>query len=333
MWRREPPWIWLPDCSMRLEGILTQRRWEKRVSFDLIYAWEEIFARELGIPLVPRHRMVEAICRRLPGHQSVPTGRKNLLLTEMNPMPGENAYNRVHVVPYWVDFFLREPSLPKLVRSYNGCPAIFVSSREAFEFLVEQDTGLPLHHLALSLPDGVLCDRLPEKAYDVALMGRPDAVLSGFFQRYVGEHACTFVYRKMEKGRFLYFDQAGNCLGDMDNYDKYIDLMRRCRVGLYATPGLDPADGRTQGFSQVTPRFLEYLSAGCHVLMRYKSNPDTDFFELGQFCPSVDTYEVFESKLTDFLYRPADMNRYRDYLARHTTSARAREMQRILSRL
>ena len=279
---------------MKLEGILTQREWEKRVSFDLVYAWEDIFAQELGVPLVPRSRMAEALVRRLPGRQAVPTGKKHLLLTEMEPMPGKNAYNRAQVIPYWIDFFLREPSLPVLVRSYNSCPAIFVSSREAYEFLQEQGTGLPLYHLAGS---------------------------------------AGTVYRKMEQGRFLYYDQTGACLGDVDDHDKFMDLMRRCRVGLYATPGLDDPDGRTHGFSQVTPRFLEYLSAGCHVLMRYRSNPDTDYYGLESFCPSADTYEVFENTLTDFLRRPVDMDRNREYLSGHTTSARARELRRILSNL
>ena len=318
---------------MELEGILTQRAWEKRVSFDLVYAWEDIFAREFGIPLVGRNRMAEALFRRLPGRQSVPTGRKFLWLTEMEPMPGKNAYNCPQVIPYWVDFFLRESSLPGLVRSYNACPAIFVSSREAYEFLREQGTGLPLHHLALSLPDNVLADELPEKKYDVALMGRPDAVLEGFFRRYAAEHPCTFIYRRMEQGRFMYYDHTGACLGEVDNHEKFMDLMRLCRVGLYATPGLDDADGRTNGFSQVTPRFLEFLSAGCHVLMRYRPNPDTDYFELESFCPSADTYEIFEKELTDFLLRPVDMDRHRNYLSRHTTSARARELQHILSSL
>jgi Protoporphyrinogen oxidase len=156
--------IWQRNYRMKLEGILTQREWEKRVSFDLVYAWEDIFAQELGVPLVPRSRMAEALVRRLPGRQAVPTGKKHLLLTEMEPMPGKNAYNRAQVIPYWIDFFLREPSLPALVHSYNSCPAIFVSSREAYEYLQEQGTGLPLYHLALSLPDNVLTDSLPEKS-------------------------------------------------------------------------------------------------------------------------------------------------------------------------
>ncbi len=318
---------------MELDGILTQRALEKRVSFDLVYAWEDIFSRELGIPLVGRNRMVEALYRRLPGRHSVPTGDKRFLLTEMEPLPGGNAYNRAQVIPYWVDFFLREPSLPALVRSYDACPAIFVSSREAYEFLREQGTGLPLYHLALSLPDSVLTDELPEKRYDVALMGRPDAVLGDFFRRYVADHPCTYVYRRIENGRFLYYDQTETCLGDVDDHAKFMDLMRRCRVGLYATPGMDDTDGRTHGFSQVTPRFLEYLSAGCHVLMRYRSNPDTEYYGLASFCPSVDTYDAFERAMTDFIRRPVDMDRNRAYLSGHVTSARARELQQTLSNL
>ncbi len=318
---------------MKLEGILTQRAWEKRVSFDLVYAWEDIFSREMGIRLVPRNRLEEAFFRRLPGRRSVPTGKKCLLLMEMEPRAENNVYNRAQVVPYWIDFFLREPSLPSLVRSYSACPAIFVSSREAYEFLRKQGTGLPLFHLALSLPDSILTDELPEKQYDVALMGRPDAVLGDFFRRFVAEHPCTYVYRRIENGRFLYYDQTETCLGEVDDHSKFMDLMRRCRVGLYATPGLDEPDGKTHGFSQVTPRFLEYLSAGCHVLMRYRPNPDTDYYCLGSFSPSVDSYDVFEQVLTDFLRRPVDMDRYRRYLSGHITSARVREMQQILSTL
>ena len=67
--------------------------------------------------------------------------------------------------------------------------------------------------------------------------------------------------------------------------------------------------------------------------MRYRSNPDTDYYGLASFCPSADTYEIFEQTLTDFLRRPVDMARYRHYLSGHTTSARAREMRQILSNL
>ena len=71
---------------MELDGILTQRTWEKRVSYDLVYAWEDIFSRELGIPLVGRNRMVEALYRRLPGS-----------LTEARKIASESDFIRSHL--------------------------------------------------------------------------------------------------------------------------------------------------------------------------------------------------------------------------------------------
>lgn len=315
---------------MELTGILTQRNWEKRASFDLVYAWEDSFARNLGIPLRARNRMAEALVRRMPGKPSLPV-RGNLLLMEMEPYVGRNVYNRNNVVPYWVDFFLHEDTLPALVRSYNACPFIFVSSREVFEFLENRGTSLPIRHLPLSLPDCFLDGGKEEKVFDLVMMGRPNEVLAGFFRQYVASHDCTYAWRKQENGRYRYYDQSGTCLGDMDTHEKYLSLMRKGRVGIYATPGTDSGSGRTAGFSPVTPRFLEYLSAGCHPVMRYKANADTAFYGLDSICPSVESYEEFETRVDSFLDRPADTDTYREYLSGHLTSVRLRRMIQILS--
>lgn len=317
---------------MELDAILTQRGWEKRPSFDLVYSWEDLFARGLGVPFLYRNRVVEALYRRLPGKPQVPV-RRNCFLMEMEPHVEANVYNRKNIIPYWIDFFLRDSMLPALSRSYSRCPAVFVSSREVFEFLQSRQIDLPVYHLPLSLPDHCLNEDWGRKTYDLVMMGRPNEVLSGFFRQYVESHSCTYVYRRQEESRFLYFDQDGNCLGNLDTHERYMDLMRRCRIGLYATPGMDAGAERTGGFSQVTPRFLEYLSAGCHVVLRYVRNADTDFYGLERFCPSIDTYEQFESRVDGCLRASVDRDLYRRYLAGHVTSARIRTLTKILGQI
>jgi hypothetical protein len=109
-----------------------------------------------------------------------------------------------------------------------------------------------------------------------------------------------------------------------------MDLMRQARAAFYTTPGIDGQEKRTQGFNQVTPRFLEMLACGCHVLTRYASNPDTLFFELERISESIDSYEVFEHQLNLARRESIDADMYQQILSKHWTSERAKLLQTIL---
>ena len=83
-------------------------------------------------------------------------------------------------------------------------------------------------------------------------------------------------------------------------------------------------------FHQVTPRFLELLAAGCHVICRYQKNSDTDFYELEKFSKSVDSYTEFENQLDLALSREIDVQMYTEYLKNHITSTRVEQLKDIL---
>ena len=89
---------------------------------------------------------------------------------------------------------------------------------------------------------------------------------------------------------------------------------------LYSTPGIDGGEEKTRGLSQVTPRFLEAVSSGCHVLSRYKENSDTDFFDLNRITPHISSYEQFESEFDRAIEEDVDMKVYAEYLSKHYTS-------------
>ena len=84
---------------------------------------------------------------------------------------------------------------------------------------------------------------------------------------------------------------------ELASRDGYLDSMKKSRIALYATPGIDGGEKRTNGFSQVTPRFLEMVASGCNIIARYKTNADTDYYELEKFCQSINTYEEFEKEM------------------------------------
>jgi hypothetical protein len=232
-------------------------------------------------------------------------------------------YSR-HTVPWIIDWFLPDSDLPAFLHSTRHCQQVLISSREAYERLTANgaDPGR-YRHLPLSLPDRYRLDPSApmHKDIDLALVGRNTSRLLEYARRYVDSHPGLRVVVKGPKrgGHPWVYDLEGHPVADIDSRQDYLALMRRCRLFLYSTPGID--DGKpTQGFSQVTPRFLEALACGCRPIMRYPDNPDTRYYRLSDFGPSVDTYAQFEAEADRLLSIPLDLDAIAAYLAPRYTS-------------
>jgi hypothetical protein len=141
------------------------------------------------------------------------------------------------------------------------------------------------------------------------------------------------VYRKKKGDDFVYYTSDGVELGTINTRSQYISLMKKAKCGLYSTPGIDGGEIRTKGFNQVTPRFLELISCGCHLLARYEVNSDTNFYQLNKFSPSINSYDEFETQLNEKLNCPVDFKFYKTYLSQHYTSCRVELLQGILKNM
>ena len=193
-----------------------------------------------------------------------------------------------------------------------------------------------LRHLGLSLSDKYRFDpdKMFEKKYDLVSMGRTNPVLLSFLKQYAASHSnFTYVICHNENGKYIYYLNEKTYIGSLDTREDFLNMMRAGRIGLYATPGIDGGEKRTNGFSQVTPRLLEYLASGCHVIARYKKNSDTDFYEMDDLCPSVSNYDEFEKQINFALSHEVDMSKTCKYLEKHYTSTRAKQLIEILKEL
>ena len=243
-----------------------------------------------------------------------------------------NLDNISKVVPWIVDFYYSKGELPAFYHFYSNCKLMLVSSKEAYEFLKSNECPFNIYHLALSLPDQYRMEQnvLDHKKYDMILMGRQNSVLYEWVKRYAKSHPdFTYVERK-DMVNFEYVVSTGENLGSCKGHEDMIRLLKMCRIGMYSTPSMDVESDRTRGFNQVTPRFLEYIACGCHVMMRYPKNPDTDYYELKKFGDSIDSYKMFEAAMDAARCTLPDIKMYTDYLENHYTSRRVEELRKIL---
>lgn len=311
---------------MKLEKILSSRERSKDPWNDVIYEWEDVIADYFSVPIVPR--------------LSSPVPKGSLTLSfSLSPFR-DARFNIAGFSSFVVDFYLRsDEDLRKFYEGLSHNPLVFISSAEAFEFLRAKGCPLPIRHVALSLSDRyrISASTRFDKDLDLVVIGRPNAVLLDYIRRYEQEHP-DFVWVRREYWRLKtngehythFVSSRGEDLGFADDRVSYFNLLKRARSTIYSTPGIDDSRKKSNGFNQVTPRFLEYLCCGCHVLSRYTLNPDTEYYEFPKLMPHLETYEQFREALERALTEDVDMKKYSEYLNKHYTSVRCAELKRIL---
>lgn len=320
--------------------ILTQRSYEQLPYRAIVYEWEDTLSRMLGWKLADTFgesslcvKIVELLAPFLfwfnsPRNQSfafeMGTGRRQ-------------CRNSPMVIPCIIDFYLRSWWWLWVFRyRFSRNKLILVSSREAYEFLLDKGWKGRVGHFPLSLDDRYRITPTTrfEKKFDLICAGRENPVLGMYLKRYLKRHENTTVLRRIITGGHVYYIASdGTCLperGLCDTREQYVSFLRMSRAMLYSTPGMDDSRSDANGFNQVTPRFLEGIACGCHVLARYPRNADTEYYELPRLTPHIDSYEMFEELLDRARAEPVDMGRYAAYLEAHYTSVRAKQLRQII---
>lgn len=317
---------------MRIRRIITKRQYENWPSWDLVYEWEDVFSQLLEVPLI--------------NEEPLPTNKINRAFRKTKDFffkyyfafvmnSSEWNYNNSSIIPCIIDFFDDKKDFSDFGKKFGKCPLVLVSSPEAFDFIKQENYSNRTGLLPLSISDKyrISANTNYKKEYDLVLMGRNNPVLSGFLDEYVSKHKnFKYVFRELVDSEFIYYTSDGICLGNINTRERYIELMRKSRIGLYATPGIDGGEERTHGFNPVTPRFLEYIACGCHVIARYPDNADTNYFQLSSFCPNINNYQDFEKQMDMALSTEVDMNKYACYLTQHYTSVRVNMLKEMLNK-
>jgi len=325
---------------MRLKKILSHRRTELWPSWQLVYEWEDILSIQLDLPIAhvsKTYVILFKIFRRL-GLSSLvqwidlkgkETSGQSLYFV-MNADKYFNYPLTKNTVPVIIDFYLSKQDLPEFYAAYKNCECVLISSLEAFNFLKNNNCPLEIHHFPLSLPDKYKLyeNSTFEKKINVLFAGRRNPILWDYVKKYAEENPdFEYVYQTNQNGILLYESNKKGILGEFNSREGYINLLRSAKISFYATPGMDEIENRTNGFNQVTPRFFELLSSGCLLIGRYPSNPDTEFYNLNEFCPGVHTYSEFKTLMESLSTKSYSKNDYIIYLNKHYTSMRAEQLK------
>lgn len=318
---------------MEITSILTKREIDPRPFFHLVYEWEDVFVEKMGVSLI-NETAVRAFMNRVVRKlriRPVLFSDKKIMVFEITSKRYADFKSRKDILPVIIDFYIAPADLYKFNNAYKKNQLVLVSSKEAVDFLKANNSPLNFQHLPLSFPD---IYKIPEevkieKKWDLVLVGRQNPVLLGWLLEYEKKHP-DFVYVYRESTGFNYYTNKGEFIGKIDGRSDYIALIRQSKTGLYSTPGMDGGEKMTKGFNQVTPRFLELIGSRYHVIARYPQNADTEFFQLDEFCESVESYPQFEEQMEKALRTEIPLKKYSEYMEKHYTSVRVEMLQQLL---
>lgn len=332
---------------MKINQILSMRNLPNYNYWDIVTEWEDEIAYRLNLPIKNKSSKFKRIFEVIPFSYKFIINT-NTLIFQLSTGIIDNKYsilqqifrlrgkNIKEVIPCIIDFWLTKDKVQTFNKLYTNNQIILISSLEALNFLKKNECALTnLYHWPLSLPDKYKIEKeyTMNKKYDLALIGsRQNELLLSFMKQYEKENPdFTYAFRKIENGHINYYTNKNEFVGCTDTRDGYFDVIRKARCAFYATPEFS---GRTDtnGFNQVTPRFLEILSGGCHVIARYPTNDDTLFYELEKFSKNISTYEEFKQKMDISRTKPIDFELYSSYLKKHYTSARVESLKKILEK-
>lgn len=326
---------------MRIDAIISQRKLTNYPSFHLLFEWEDILSELLNIPIICENRWVRKLrcstkVQKIPGYRYIVTSNRNCLMYELDPHR-HCGYDKPNIIPVIVDFFLREEDeLRKFYREYAAHKLIVITSKEAYDFLRERKCPLPIVHSPLSLPDSYYVPSIgdSERVYDLVMIGRQNALLRSFVEKYAVQHPdFVYVYQKSDGVSFLNYTNRGELICDIRNREEYMNFLRKTKVVIYGTPGMDGGEARTRGFNQVTPKLLEYVACGCHIIGRYPLNSDVDYYKLPDWLPNVGRYEEFERLMDRNRKTAPDWDFYKSYISKHLSSVRIKELMEIVGQV
>lgn len=320
-----------------IKSIISSRAFKQWPSYDLIYEWEDAISTTMGIPVISPSkanwylkRFFNFVSHKIPSLKRDKKYSLQFIMSAPARYSGQFGKNDIPVI---VDYFIDKSNTYKFLEITKNTSLVLITSREVYEHLIANGgDATRIKHWGLSLPDKYIpaIDQWEGEKYDIVLLGRLSPKFKEYLNAYQSIHRkLNVLTRKIEDGHFNFYDSSGKLIGNADTREGYFNMLHKSKVILYTTPGVD-GEKMTNGFSQVTPRFLEALSCGCNLVMKYPKNPDTDYFNISAFGKSCESYEDFETEMDKALNTIADFTSRIQYLQRHCTSTRCNELNEII---
>ena len=313
-------------------SIITKRKYETWPSWYVVYEWEDILSKKLGMDLeFSDGRSLEYRIQRkwkrivFKYFHRISFGKvdvQNMRLAFIMNANDYYLYVDRNVIPIFLDF--PEKMISVIAEKTKNLPFFFVTALEICDLLKAHGSKNVIY-MPISISDMYFSEVIPKKTIDVIQFGRKNPVLHEWMMEYVTEHPDVEYVYQSNNGSLTYISTTRGNLGKFDKRNEYVELLKSCRISLVSTPGMDKSRTDFGNVDFFTPRFFESAAFYCHMLGRYIENQEADFLNIYDICPNVKTKQEFFDNVDKLLKISNDVNvdKYKAFLHSNLTSKRA----------
>lgn len=321
---------------MSAHALVSQRKIEHWASWHVVYEWEDIIARELGIQIeCPNDTIVHRVKKAIYYHVKI-ANRLPVFTSDSNNwkliwvMNAENLglYVAKGNIPIFLD--ATADTADNVIRATKRIPVFFVTCFNYYNLLVSKGCENAAF-MPLSISDKYVTEKAPSKTIDVLQFGRKNGILHDWMMQYCTENlGVEYVYQTGDRSLTYTSTIRGN-IGKFNDRNEYMAMMKSAKVSLVSSPGCDQTKN-FGGIDFITPRFYESVACGCHLVGRYTENEETELLNLSSVCPNVKTYDEFCEVINKLLTNRTEVTmEEKNFLKLNCTSKRAEIIFDILT--
>ena len=320
---------------------------KKRHCFDIIFEWEDILSEGVGARIKCRSRRefgFDELCRKIKKCTNITFYElfrvvdfqrgKHIIMFDASTKHYDGIYYHKKYIPCLIDYFFSEEEYKDFLIAYSKNKLVLVSNLDVYEYLKEKKCPIPIEHFPLSIPDHYISEVKYKKEYDLIIAGRVNPLLEKWVEKAENEiPELVVIRRKYEDGKFIYYNSRnGEVVSEGNSREEYFSMLKRSKMAIYSTPGMDGTRKDANGWNQVTPRILEQMAAQCHILARYPMNSDVKWYGLDSIIDNINSYDEFKGKVKKYMEGEVDYIKYNKFLNTHKTSNRVEILRNILNK-
>lgn len=315
-----------------MNGILSERRYEKWASFDVVYEWEDILSEQFHAPIVELKRnIITRLLNKFVIHSPFSFDFNHWNISIIMCPERNRRYVGRNIIPIYLD--VNEKNCDFVIEATVNLPLYFVTSLEMWKRLRAAGSG-NCYYIPMSISDKYKNDIKSDKSVDIIQVGRKNKLLHEWAMKYCERYKETnYIFSIEGKGLGYYSTLYGN-IGEVNGREEYMKLLRKSKISLVSTPGHDGERHPGMVMDCFTPRFYESAISWCYLIGRYVHNEESEMLKIKSVCDFVESYDQFESYVKKYIASKEFLKRedYIRFINENVTSKRVEELKEIMSK-
>ena len=328
-----------------INGIISLRNLYNEVHRDTVFEWEDEIARlsnfkimetEHGLADYKGLNILKRIKKKVSSRSVIQPfyKKQDIQIAFILGVYEINFFRSNNCIPIFIDIW--DDGYKYLYRIMPSEYPFFVTSFDVYNKFKNEDKEFNVHYVPLILSDKWMLKSMPEKTVDVVQVGRKNELLHSYMLEYIKKNpSIEYIHSTFdEKSGYLSYRSTAdeNKILYLNNRQQYMDFLKKAKVSIFSSPGIDGSRAEANGIDYPTPRFYEIASQYCFMVGRHTDHQEFRDLRIDDVFINVNDYNHFENSMNDIFNekKKIDIKKYQEFMKAHCVSTWLKDLENII---